>query len=194
MPSRRRRPSGRLSSWPAAAIHKGYIQERERLYQRTQRRQWADWLKQQATEGNSEALAALRAREAAQGLKGNTIAAHGKTKAGHAPVVDNITKKGTIIFRAGKSAVRDDGDKLQVSTGADRAGVQEALRLAAERYGDCITVNGTTEFKAQAIRAAAASGAVARQFQRDQKAGDTSWREGAAAGGQGGPLACSISS
>lgn len=135
-------------------IHKGYIQERERLYQRTQRRQWADWLKQQATEGNSEALAALRAREAAQGLKGNTIAAHGKTKAGHAPVVDNITKKGTIIFRAGKSAVRDDGDKLQVSTGADRAGVQEALRLAAERYGDCITVNGTTEFKAQAIRAA----------------------------------------
>lgn len=135
-------------------IHKGYIQERERLYQRTQRRQWADWLKQQATEGNSEALAALRAREAAQGLKGNTIAAHGKTKAGHAPVVDNITKKGTIIFRAGKSAVRDDGDKLQVSTGADRAGVREALRLAAERYGDRITVSGTTEFKAQAIRAA----------------------------------------
>ncbi len=135
-------------------IHKGYIQERERLYQGTQRRQWADWLKQQATEGNSEALAALRAREAAQGLKGNTIAAHGKAKPGHAPVVDNITKKGTIIYRAGQSAVRDDGDKLQVSTGADRAGVREALRLAAERYGDRITVSGTTEFKAQAIRAA----------------------------------------
>ncbi len=30
----------------------------------------------------------------------------------------------------------------------------EALRLAAERYGDRITVNGTVEFKAQAIRAA----------------------------------------
>lgn len=135
-------------------IHKGYTKERERLYQDIQRRQWADWLKQQATQGNSEALVALRAREAAQGLKGNTIAAHGKAKPGYAPVIDNITKKGTIIYRAGKSAVRDDGDKLQVSTGADRAGVQEALRLAAERYGDRITVKGTTEFKALAIRAA----------------------------------------
>ncbi len=80
------------------------------------------------TQGNSEALAALRAREAAQGLKGNSLAAQGKAKPGHAPVIDNITKKGTIIYRAGQSAVRDDGDR--------------------------ITVNGTTEFKAQAIRAA----------------------------------------
>lgn len=135
-------------------IHKGYTKERERLYQDIQRRQWADWLKQQATQGNSEALTALRARKAGQGLNDNTITAHGEAKPGHAPVIDNITKKGTIIYRAGKSAVRDDGDKLQVSTGADRAGVQEALRLAAERYGDRITVNGTTEFKAQAIRAA----------------------------------------
>lgn len=135
-------------------IHKDYAKERDRLYERHQRRQWADWLKQEATKGNSEALAALRAREAAQGLKGNTLAAQGKTKPGHAPVIDSITKKGTIIYRAGQSAVRDDGDRLQVSTGADRAGVLEALRLAAERYGDRITVNGTAEFKAQAIRAA----------------------------------------
>ncbi|MFU1965964.1 LPD7 domain-containing protein, partial [Bordetella bronchiseptica] len=135
-------------------IYKGYTKERERLHQGHQRRQWADWLKQEATQGNSEALAALRAREAAQGLKGNTVKGQGQAKPGHAPVIDNITKTGTIIYRAGASAVRDDGDRLQVSTGTDRAGVQEALRLAAERYGSRITVNGTTEFKAQAIRAA----------------------------------------
>ncbi|OSZ33480.1 conjugal transfer protein TrbI [Alcaligenes faecalis] len=135
-------------------IHKSYSRERERLYEGHQRRQWADWLKQEATQGNSEALAALRAREVAQGLKGNTLAAQGKAKPGHVPVIDSVTKKGTIIYRAGQSAVRDDGDRLQVSTGADRAGVLEALRLAAERYGDRITVNGTVEFKAQAIRAA----------------------------------------
>ncbi|MFC4620740.1 TraI/MobA(P) family conjugative relaxase [Comamonas nitrativorans] len=135
-------------------IYKEYTKERERLHQGHQRRQWADWLKQEATQGNSEALAALRAREAAQGLKGNTVKGQGQAKPGHAPVIDNITKTGTIIYRAGASAVRDDGDRLQVSTGIDRAGVQEALRLAAERYGSRITVNGTTEFKAQAIRAA----------------------------------------
>ena len=68
--------------------------------------------------------------------------------------MDNITKKGTIIFRAGMSAVRDDGDRLQVSREATREGLQEALRLAMQRYGNRITVNGTVEFKAQMIRAA----------------------------------------
>lgn len=136
------------------AINKQFQKERTAIYSQHSRRTWADWLKQEATQGNSEALAALRAREAAQGLKGNTLTAQGKAKPGHAPVIDNITKKGTIIYRAGQSAVRDDGDRLQVSTGADRAGVLEALKLAAERYGDRITVNGTPEFKAQAIRAA----------------------------------------
>jgi hypothetical protein len=137
-----------------AEIHKEYAKEREKLYQGFQRRAWADWLKQEALQGNAEALTALRAREAAQGLKGNTVAGRGEAKPGHAHVQDNITKKGTIIFRAGQSAVRDDGDKLQVSREATREGVQAALRLAMERYGNQITVNGTPEFKAQAIRAA----------------------------------------
>ncbi len=136
------------------AIRKSYDQERAKHYQGFQRQPWADWLKQEATQGNVEALAALRARDAAQGLKGNTIEGQGQPRPGHAPVVDNITKQGTIIYRAGLSAVRDDGDRLQVSREADRDGVQAALRLAMERYGERITVTGSPEFKAQIIRAA----------------------------------------
>lgn len=68
-------------------------------------------------------------------------------------MIDNIIKKGTIIYRVGVSAVRNDGDRLQVSIGTDRASVQEALGQAAERYGSRTTVNSTTEFKAHAIRA-----------------------------------------
>ena len=97
----------------------------------------------------------MRARDAAQGLKGNTIEGQGQPRPGHAPVVDNITKQGTIIYRAGLSAVRDDGDRLQVSREADRDGVQAALRMAMEKYGERITVTGSPEFKAQIIRAAA---------------------------------------
>lgn len=136
------------------AIRKGYDQERAKLYQDFQRRQWADWLKQEAMKGNGQALDTLRAREAAQGLKGNTIEGRGQAKPDHAPVIDNITKKGTIIYRAGSSAVRDDGDRLQVSRESDQAGVQNALRMAMERYGDHIAVNGSPEFKARVIRAA----------------------------------------
>ena len=136
------------------AINKQFQQERTALYAEHSRRTWADWLKKEAQHGSADALAALRAREAAQGLKGNTIRGEGQAKPGHAPAVDNITKKGTIIFRAGMSAVRDDGDRLQVSREATREGLQEALRLAMQRYGNRITVNGTVEFKAQMIRAA----------------------------------------
>ena len=137
------------------AIRKHYEQERAKHYQGFQRQPWADWLKQQATQGNAESLAALRARDAAQGLKGNTIDGQGQPRPGDAPVIDNITKKGTIIYRAGRSAVRDDGDRLQVSREADRDGVQAALRMAIEKYGERITVTGSPEFKAQIIWAAA---------------------------------------
>lgn len=137
-----------------AEIHKAYAKEQEKLCQGFQRRAWADWLKQEALQGDADALTALRSREAAQGLKGNTIAGRGEATPGQPHVQDNITKKGTIIFRAGRSAVRDDGDKLQVSREVTREAVQAALRLAMARYGTQITVNGTPEFKAHVIRAA----------------------------------------
>lgn len=127
---------------------------RQVIYKTHGRRTWADWLKCKAQEGDAEALMALRGREAAQGLKGNTIKGEGQLKAAHTPIIDNITKKGTILYRAGVSAVRDDGDRLQVSTQSDQMGIQSALRIAMERYGDRITVNGTPEFKARVIRAA----------------------------------------
>ncbi|MFP2768288.1 TraI/MobA(P) family conjugative relaxase [Oceanisphaera sp. KMM 10153] len=136
------------------AILKQYREERTAIYEANARRTWADWLKQKAQQGDTEALAALRAREAAQGLKGNTLRGEGQTKPGYTPVIDNITKKGTIIYRAGSSAVRDDGDRLQVSRGSGQAAVQSALRMAMERYGNRITVNGSPEFKARVIRAA----------------------------------------
>ena len=140
------------------AINQQYQQERAALYAEHSRRTWADWLRKEAQHGNTEALAALRAREKS-GLKGNTFQGEGQgqRQPGQAPVVDHITKKGTIIFRIGMSAVRDDGDRLQVSREATREGLQAALSLAQQRYGNSITVNGTVEFKAQIIRAAVES-------------------------------------
>ncbi|CAG0988789.1 Protein TraI [Anaerolineae bacterium] len=134
-----------------------YQRERQKLLDAHTRRTWADWLKKEALQGNTEALAALRSREAAQSLKGNTFRGEGTARTGPGLPVDNITKKGTIIFRAGMGAVRDDGDKLQISREANSECLQAALRLAAERYGNRITVNGTAEFKAQIVLAAARS-------------------------------------
>ena len=139
-------------------INKQYLKERQEIHEKYQRRAWADWLRAKAAEGDQEALGALRAREAAQGLKGNTVAGTGPLQRQATAVTqDSVTKKGTIIYRVGATAVRDDGDRLKVSREANQDGMQTALRMAMERYGDRINVGGTPAFKEQIVQAAAAS-------------------------------------
>lgn len=140
-------------------IKRRCLAERVAIKSKYKHTAWADWLRAKAVEGDPEALAALRARAAATGLKGDTIT--GKGGRTHAPVAaerDCITKKGTIIYRVGSTAVRDDGDRLQVSRGANMEGLQAALHLAAKQYGRCIAVSGTETFKEQVARAAAVGG------------------------------------
>ena len=138
-------------------INKQYLKERQEIYDKYQRLTWADWLRVKATDGNQEALGALRAREAATGLKGNAVAGNGGQNAAQdQSEQDSVTKKGTIIYRVGTTAVRDDGNKLNVSRGATQDGLQAALRMAMARYGERITVNGTDAFKEQIAQAAAA--------------------------------------
>jgi hypothetical protein len=139
-------------------IHQQYRKERQAIHDKYRRQAWADWLRCQASEGDSEALAALRAREAALGgLQGNTVTGNGGQQKGQGVEAqqDGVTKKGTLIYRVGASAIRDDGDKLQVSRGATQDGLAAALRMAMARYGNRITVNGSAEFKESIAYAAA---------------------------------------
>lgn len=126
---------------------------------RYQRLTWADWLRQQALAGDQEALRALRARETSRGLTGDTITAVG-TRLMHAVVgehQDYVTKQGTIIYRVGLSAVRDDGTRLQVSREVTNEGIDAALRLAIQKYGTTIAVTGSDAFKARVTQVAGQS-------------------------------------
>ena len=126
---------------------------------RYQRLTWADWLRQQALAGNTEALRALRARDASRGLTGDTIAAVGTSfvKAVVGAHQDYITKQGTIIYRVGLSAVRDDGARLQVSREVTNEGIDAALRLAIQKYGTTIAVSGSDAFQTRVAQVAAHS-------------------------------------
>ena len=126
---------------------------------RNQRLTWADWLRQQALAGDQEALRALRAREASRGLTGDTITAMGTrlVKAVVGAHQDFITKQGTIIYRVGLSAVRDDGTRLQVSREVTNEGIDAALRLAIQKYGTTIAVAGSDAFKTRVAQVAARS-------------------------------------
>ncbi len=140
-------------------INNQYRQEKNTLQHQHAPQQWADWLRRKATAGDREALESLRAREVAQGLKGNTVAGVGgqRLQAGVQANQDSITKKGTIIYKVGSSAIRDDGDKLNVSREATKEGLEKALQMAMERYGNRIVVNGDQDFKNNIVRVAVAS-------------------------------------
>ncbi|MFO0777224.1 MAG: TraI/MobA(P) family conjugative relaxase [Nitrospira sp.] len=126
---------------------------------RHRRLTWADWLRQQALAGDAEALRALRARDAARGLTGDTITAVGirLVAAVVGATQDSITKQGTIIYRVGLSAVRDDGTRLQVSREVTNDGIDAALRLAVQKYGTTIAVSGSDAFKRRVAAVAAQS-------------------------------------
>ena len=139
-------------------INKQCLGERLAINDKHQRRTWADWLRAKAAEGDQEALSALRARDAARGLGGNTVTGVAGLKVWQGIAKqDCITKKGTVIYRIGSTAVRDDGNQLKVSRGFDKKGLQAALCLAMERYGGCIAVNGTEIFRENIVQAAAAA-------------------------------------
>ncbi|ENO1771289.1 relaxase/mobilization nuclease domain-containing protein [Vibrio alginolyticus] len=137
-----------------ALVQQQYQHDRQAIYKTYSKRTWADWLKHQAHQGDQNALAALRAREAAQTLDGNTLQGNGKEQTNFTSVIDSITKTGTILFRSKNGAIRDDGKRLQVSGQADKESIVQALKIAMARYGNQISVNGSPKFKAYVIRAA----------------------------------------
>lgn len=137
-------------------VVKQHQAERRAIQQKYRRDGWVDWLRKKATEGNTAALAALRAREGAQKLKGNTLTGQARQMNGAMdPTIDGITKKGTIVYRVGTGTIRDDGIQLAVSKRATEETVEAALRMALKRYGYRLTVTGSDEFKERAAFVAA---------------------------------------
>lgn len=137
--------------------HNKYLKEREAIYLKYQRCAWADWLKLKATEGDVGALKALRSREMRQNIKGNLFSGLKVQNNELTPEImpDNITKTGTIIYRVGTCAIRDDGELINISRGSSTEGIQAALHMAIKRYGERITVNGSEAFKEQIVQVAA---------------------------------------
>ena len=63
--------------------------------------------------------------------------------------------KGGIVYKVGTAAVRDDGDRVQVSDVFDREAIACALRTARLQYGRQINANGSGQFREAVARVAA---------------------------------------
>lgn len=139
------------------AINRQYRQEQQELYQTLKKRTWVDWLKQEAASGNTQALKLLQAREKNKLLRGNVIYLDGATKyllPNRKFSVDGISKKGSVVYRVGRQAVREHTNRLQLPDDATDFTILTAIDMALEKGGS-ISLSGGADFKAKVIKLSA---------------------------------------
>ncbi len=146
-------------------IQQRYRTERKRIFEQFARQSWADWLRTQAMQGDAESLKVLRQRPLQRTTENSLFGTGSQPEdmvgaESYGARVDSVTKRGTVIYTSGRGAIRDTGVELQVSAGADRAAMEVALRMAIDRYGGCLAVNGSAVFQEEIARAAAAANLV----------------------------------
>jgi len=139
---------------------------------------WFDWLAERAAMGDAQALAVLRRRQGtALGRANALLAAHEEIGQGRAPQgkkdcapsdgiridgmrIDSVTKQGTLIYTHGyakaKSAIRDSGNRLEVSEGIRQDGLEVALAMAVKRFGQSIRIEGDAAFRKRVLSTAQA--------------------------------------
>ena len=125
----------------------------------SRRMSWLDWLTVEAKSGNTEALTVLRARSKRDGRSGAVMGDHivGVEYDNNQSRVDNIesvTKDGTVFYKAGTMAVRDDGKRLFVSQNTSNESLADVLQVAISQYGNHLSVNGSDDFRKCVVRAA----------------------------------------
>lgn len=130
-----------------------FKKEKDKLYASHKNLAWADWLKAKSENGNEKALEVLRAKQRKANYKGCSISSTNVVNKNHKVdlAVDSVTKEGSVIYRAGTDSIRDTGKELRVSNVASDATIHTALKIAVDKYGACLKINGSPEFKAKLI-------------------------------------------
>jgi hypothetical protein len=133
-----------------AEFHRALRENQERHAHRN----WVDWLQVQAKAGHPEALAALRARRA-RTEAGDRI--QGQAALHEPPGEAHLTRGGSAVFTLAGTTLRDDGERLRIAQHQRTdEGLVQALKLAVERYGETLSIQGSAEFREQIARAAVA--------------------------------------
>jgi hypothetical protein len=143
------------------SIRKQHQAERELELAPLKSLSWFDWLAQRAAMNDREALIALRRRQHRAARRANSLLGTVQQQGGGGEKlqelkIDGITRQGTIIYADGKSAIRDSGQRLDVSEGISQAGLEIALSMAARRFGQHITIEGDMAFRERVLQTARA--------------------------------------
>ncbi|MDR1744297.1 MAG: hypothetical protein LBS30_00925, partial [Planctomycetota bacterium] len=143
-----------------AAIRREARDKRGAVYRESPRYTWVSFLQERARDGDQGALKKLRSR--AEGLakrSGNAVQGEDAPLPGERDrilphPIDGVTKKGTVIYSLGKDTIRDDGETFRTNRDADPSTAILALRVAQQRFGNCLYVTGDHQYRDLMISAA----------------------------------------
>lgn len=137
-------------------INEKYNIELNNLNNKTRLMSWNDWLRIRAEQGDTEALEVLRAAKARDIGKTNAIYSKGNKSSANKSLnitLDSVSRRGTLIY-GNKTGIRDDGEKITIYNKTADENLEQALILAAKKYGKNLNIKGDLKFKQQVVRVA----------------------------------------
>lgn len=149
----------RMVAMERSAAHKNLsrnlLKERERIKQTPHPGSWRDFLSKQMLAGDERAAALSGARNEAFGLR-----AHGKGHPAKLECPYVVTRKGSVVyFLSGGQRIIDAGQAVQTPPDASQDTIEQALRLAKEKFPDQpLEVTGPRRYQKRVLRIAAAQG------------------------------------
>lgn len=142
----------------SVAAFQAYRHEVDKIHNAHQAKGWQEWLVDRATEGNTAALTMLRsaARRPQKGAERFAFMGNDQGQV-FTPLEPTVQANGDVLYTVGGARIRDTGERLRLD--ADQGGdVAAAIRLAREKYGDHLSVDGDEKFKQAVVEAAVATG------------------------------------
>ena len=133
---------------------------------KVRRKGWVEWLKDQAEQGDLDALKLLRRRAYGMAVKNALGGGAGQggwgidadAVADGKAMLDTVTKKGTVLYNVGGEIVRDNGDGFYCYGQTRQDTLVMMLQMTAKRFGSVIDVTGNEEFRRRCVEAAVAGG------------------------------------
>ncbi|MDR4515016.1 TraI/MobA(P) family conjugative relaxase [Nitrosomonas sp.] len=144
-------------------IKREYREAYAQLKTDTRRMTWLDWLTVEARDNNAEALAVLRARSKRDDRNGADLGDYidgykYNNNQSRNNSIESVTKDGTVFYKAGATAVRDDGKRLFVSQHTLNESLADVLQVAINKYGNHLSVNGSDDFRKSIVQTAVQNG------------------------------------
>ncbi len=125
--------------------------QRQSIHQQHPTLTWQAWLIKQASDGNDEALTALRSaiRKPTKGAAQFAFLGQEQSTqlSGQKPI---IRANGDKIYQIQNSKIRDTGDSLLLEV-HDKQHLATAIELARKKYGDYLQIEGNDAFKQEVV-------------------------------------------